>query len=87
MKHCKVFKFVREAVLVANKDIGVEVSAEKTKHKLLSCERNSGQNHGMYVGNISFKSEAKLKYLGTVPLKQNRLQEESTNRYKSSKTC
>ena len=34
-----------EAVLVATKETGLEVSAEKTKHMLMSREQNAAQNN------------------------------------------
>jgi hypothetical protein len=34
-----------EAVLVASKDIGLEVNAEKTKYMLMSHHQTTGQNH------------------------------------------
>ena len=40
-----------EALLVASKDIGLEVNAEKTKYAFMSCEQNAGQNHNIMTGN------------------------------------
>jgi hypothetical protein len=54
-----------EALLVASKDIGLEVNAEKSKYVFMSCEQNSGQNHNIMTGSKSFASEAKFKHLET----------------------
>jgi hypothetical protein len=40
-----------KAVLVASKDIGLEVNAEKTKYVFMSCEQIAGQNHNIMTGN------------------------------------
>jgi hypothetical protein len=50
-----------KALVVASKEIGLEVNAEKTKHVVMSCERNAGQN-----GNIKIDGRVEqFKYLGT----------------------
>jgi hypothetical protein len=43
-----------EAVVVASKEIGLEVNAEKTKYMVMSCNQNAGQNHNMKIDNKSF---------------------------------
>jgi hypothetical protein len=44
-----------QKMVVANKKIGLEVSAEETKYMVMSLDQHAGQNHNMYVGNKSFK--------------------------------
>jgi hypothetical protein len=34
-----------EALVVASKEIGLEVNAEKTKYVVMSRDQNAGQNH------------------------------------------
>jgi hypothetical protein len=36
-----------EALLVASKEIGREVNAEKTKYMVMSRDQNAGQNHNI----------------------------------------
>jgi hypothetical protein len=36
-----------EALVVASKDIGLEVNAEKTKYMVMSRNQNAGQNHNI----------------------------------------
>jgi hypothetical protein len=44
-----------ETLLQASKDIGLEISAEKTKYMIISCHLNSGQNHSIKIANESFE--------------------------------
>jgi hypothetical protein len=53
-----------EALLDAGKEVGLEVNSEKTKYMLMS-RKKAGQKHGMKIGNRSFESVAKFKYLVT----------------------
>jgi hypothetical protein len=43
-----------EALIVASKEIGPEVNAEKTKHMVMSRNQNAGQNHNIKIDNKSF---------------------------------
>jgi len=36
-----------EALVVASKEIGLEVNADKTKYKVMSRDQNAGQSHSM----------------------------------------
>jgi hypothetical protein len=40
-----------EALVVASKEIGLEVNAEKTKCMVMSRNQNAGQNHNIKIGN------------------------------------
>ena len=44
-----------EALIVASKEIGLEVNAVKTKYMVKSRDRNAGQSHNMKVDNRSFE--------------------------------
>jgi hypothetical protein len=58
-----------EAVVVASKEIGLEVNAEKTEYMVMSCNQNAGQNHNIKFDNKSFERVEQFKYLGTTPNK------------------
>jgi hypothetical protein len=45
-----------ETLIYASKEIGLEVSTEKTKYVLLSHHQNSGQNHNMKIANRCFEN-------------------------------
>jgi hypothetical protein len=54
-----------EVLLVASKEIGLEVNAEKTKYMVMSRDQNAGQNGCIQTGNKSFETVKQFKYLGT----------------------
>jgi hypothetical protein len=65
-----------ETLLVAAKEIGLEVNTDKTKYMVMSRERNAGRTHSMKIDNSSFERVDEFKYLGTTLTNQNLIQEE-----------
>jgi len=53
-----------EAFVVAGKEIGLEVNADKTKYMVMSREQNAGRTHSMKTDNSSFERVDEFKYLG-----------------------
>jgi len=51
-----------EALVVASKEIGLEVNAEKTKCMVVSRDQNAGQNHSIKIDDKSFKSGTVFGY-------------------------
>jgi hypothetical protein len=45
-----------EVLIVAGKEIGLEVNAENTKYMVMSQNKNTGRNHNINIGNKSFES-------------------------------
>jgi hypothetical protein len=72
-----------EALLVASKETGLEVNAEKTKYMVMSREQNAGQNYKINIGNKSFKRVEYFKYFGTTLTNQNCIHGEIKSRLKS----
>jgi hypothetical protein len=60
-----------EALLDAGKEVGLEVTREKTKYMLMSRSQKTEQKHSIKIGNRSFEDEARFKYLGTTLTEQN----------------
>jgi hypothetical protein len=60
-----------EALLIASKEIGLEVNAEKTKYMVMSGDQNAGQNGYIQIGNESFETVKQFKYLETTITNQN----------------
>ena len=52
------------ALMVASKETGLEVNADKTKFVVMSRDQNAGRSHNMKIENRSFEMVEKFKYLG-----------------------
>ena len=76
-----------EALVVASKEIGLEVIADKTKYVVTSRDQNAGRSHSMEIDNTSFEGMEEFKYLGTTLTSQNSLQEEIKSRLNSGNAC
>jgi hypothetical protein len=76
-----------EILLEANRDIDIEISAQKTKYMIMSRHPNSGQNQNIRISNESFENVAKFKYLGTTLTNQNDIRDEIKSRLYSENTC
>ena len=59
------------------KEIGLEVNAEEPKY-LVSWDKNKRQNHNIKTDNSSFERVEQFKYLGTILMNQNSIQEEQS---------
>jgi hypothetical protein len=60
-----------EDLVIAGKEIGLEVNAEKTKYMVLSGNQNEGQNRNIKIDNKSFERVKEFKYLGTTLTNRN----------------
>jgi hypothetical protein len=76
-----------EALLHANKEVGLEVNPEKTKYMLMSRSQKIGQKHSMKIVNRSSENVAKFKYLGTTLTDQICIHEEIKFRLNSGNAC
>ena len=74
-----------EALLVASKEIGLEVNADETKYMVMSWDQNAGQSHSIKIDNSSFERVEEFKNLGKTI--QNYVQEEFKRRLKLGKYC
>ena len=54
-----------EALVVAIKENGLEVNADKTKYVVMSRDQNAGRSHSVRTDNSSFERVEEFKYLGT----------------------
>ena len=64
-----------EALLIATKEIGLEVNADKTKYMVMSWDRNAGCGCSVKIDNSSIERVEEFKYLGTTLTDQNSIQE------------
>jgi hypothetical protein len=65
-----------ETVICAIKEVGLEVKGEKTTHMLVPCDHNGGQNRDTKVKNEPYENVSQFKYLGTLVINLNLVQEE-----------
>ena len=54
-----------EALVVATKEIRLEVNADKTKYMIMSRDQNAGRSCSMKTDNSSIERLEEFKYLGT----------------------
>jgi hypothetical protein len=64
-----------EALVIAIKESGLEVNADKTNYMVLSQDSNARQNHSIKTDNKSFERVDQFRYLGTTSTNQNSIQE------------
>ena len=76
-----------ESLVVASKEIGLEVNADKTKYMVMSRDQNAGRIHNLKIDNSSFERVEEFKYLGTTLTNQNSIQEEIKSRLKLGNAC
>jgi len=76
-----------EALVAAIREIGLEVSADKTKYMVMSRDRNAGRIHSVRIDNIAFERSEEFKYLGTTLTNQNSIAEEIKSRLSSGNAC
>ena len=76
-----------EALVVATKEIGLEVNADKTKYMIMSRDQNAGRSHSMKIDNSSIERVEEFKYLGTMLINKNSIQEEIKSRLKLGNAC
>jgi len=75
-----------ETLVVASKESGLEVNADKTKYMVMSWDQNAGR-HDTKIDNSSFERVEEFKYLGTTVTYQNSNQEEIKSRLNSGNAC
>jgi hypothetical protein len=76
-----------EVLVVASKEIGLEVNAEKTKYVVMPRDQNAGRSHSMRIDNSSLERVEEFRYLGTALTNQNSIQEEIKSRLKLGNAC
>ena len=76
-----------EALVAATREIGLEVSSDKTKYMVMSRDQNAGQNHSVRIDNSTFERVEDFKYLGTTLTIQNSIREEIKSRLVSANAC
>ena len=68
-------------------EIGLEVSADKTKYMVMSRDQNAGRIQSVRIDNSTFERVEEFKYLGTNLTNQNCIAEEIKSRLRSGNAC
>ena len=76
-----------EALVVATRETGLEVSADKTKYMVMSRDQNAGRIQSVRTDNSTFERVEEFKYLGTTLRSQNSTVEEIKSRLRSGNAC
>ena len=69
-----------EALVVASKEIGPEVHADKTNNIVMSRDQNEGRSHNIKIENSSFERVEQFKYLGTILTNKDPIHDEIKSR-------
>jgi len=80
-----IFPIISEALVVATRETGLEVSADKTNYMVMSRDQNGGRIHSVRTDN--FERVEDFKYLGTTLTNQNSIGEEIKSRLKLGNAC
>ena len=65
-----------EALVAATREIGLEISADKTKYMVMSRDQNAGRIQSVRIDNRTFERVEEFEYLGTTLTIQNSIREE-----------
>jgi len=76
-----------EALVMATKEIGLEINADKTKYMVMYLDQDAGRSLSMKSDNSSFERVEGFRYLGTTLTNQNSIQEEIKSRWNSWNSC
>ena len=76
-----------EALVAATREIGLEVSADKTKYMVMPRNQNAGRIHSVRIDNSTFERVEEFKYLGATLTNQNSIAEEIKHRLRSGNAC
>jgi hypothetical protein len=63
-----------QTLIHVSKEVGLEVTVEKTKYMLVSHYQNAGQNQDIQRANRMFEYVSQFKYLGMTVTSQNLIQ-------------
>jgi hypothetical protein len=58
-------KVKADSLIVAVKENGLDVNADKTKYMVMSLDHNAGRSHNVKADNSSFERVEHFTYLGT----------------------
>jgi hypothetical protein len=80
-------KKITDALVVASKETGLELNADKTKYVVMSRDQNAGRSHSIKADNSFFERMELFKCLGINLTNQNCIREEIKRRLNSENAC
>jgi len=76
-----------EDLVIATREIGLEVSADKTKYMVMSRDQNAGRIQSVRINNGTVERVEEFKYLGTTLTNKNSILEEIKSRLRLGNAC
>ena len=76
-----------ESLVVASKESGIEINADKTQYMVMFRYQNAGRSHNIKYDNISFERVVEFRYLGTTLTYKNSIHEEMKSKFNSGNIC
>jgi len=76
-----------KGLIVASKEIGLEVNGDKTEYMVMSGDQNVGRSNIIKTDNSSLARVEEFKYLGTTLTNQNSIQDGVKCILKSGNAC
>ena len=76
-----------KGLIVASKEIGLEVNGDKTEYMVMSGDQNVGRSNIIKTDNSSLARVEEFKYLGTTLTNKNSIQKEIKSRLKTGNAC
>jgi hypothetical protein len=76
-----------ETLVVASKEIGLELDAHNTRYMVISRGQNGGRSDRLKIDNSSFERAEGFKYLGTTLTNKNSIDDEIKSRLKPGDAC
>ena len=73
--------------VVATKEIGLEVNADKTKYMIMCRDQNAGRSHNMKTDNSFIERVVEFKYLGKTLTNKYSIHEEFKSTLKLGNAC
>ena len=74
-------------MVLAGREIGLEVNADKTKYLVMSRDQNAGRSRSIKTDNRSLERVEEFRYLGITFTHQNSIHEEIKSRLNSGNAC
>jgi hypothetical protein len=76
-----------ESLVIASKEIGLELNADKTKYMIMFRDQNAGRRHNMKIDSKPLERVEEFRYLDITLRNQNFIHEEIKSRLKLGNAC